>query len=105
MSLHTPYGWVIIKSIEKDKPVYFVFGSFMDGSWRRNSSIVQHNTYEDGVIEFGGYTGSVYLVHKSGEERLSVNSRTTLNIMIEHNQERQAEVITYKQFLKEWDNE
>ena len=99
---YEPDGWAIVKTSE----AYFIFGSF-DGSfttsdnWRRNSGISSYEEEEHFHL-FHGFSGSTYACRKK-HNRMNMYCQGVLNAMLEANEG--AEVISVKDFLKEFDNE
>lgn len=112
MSNYSPDVWVVIKVTPTDgKPLYRVlagwYGGYLNGdSWKINSGITEF-TENDKLIEFSGYTGSVYKCHRESERF----SGMTGSIFEHYSKELAAanmgtmEHISYEQFKQEFQPE
>lgn len=85
-----PDGWVIIK-VEGPEPHYRVFASWSGGYtngdvWRMNSGIVkcEYDEKED-EYSFYGTSGSVYVCHKPGYNRISAYNYGVLDSYVRKN--------------------
>lgn len=106
MSNYEPYSWVIIKVPYKGKYVYKVLGAFAGGYpvgdvWRINSGIksFKENT-ETNMIEFTGYSGSVYECQKQRESIASIMHPVLATL-----ESYASSIISYEEFVKEFDPE
>lgn len=63
---YTPDEWMLMSMLGTD-PHYRIFGSWRGGyltgdSWRMNSGITHFTIGDDGLYEFHGFSGSIYIV-------------------------------------------
>jgi hypothetical protein len=113
MAVYTPDEWSILKftgiSVE-DSPLYKVLavwvGGFADPDrWKLNSGITKYRKSEN-WIEFDGYSGSTYRVHRNSE-RIGMFMSSIYDMLRNHDygdDSVRIELISYEEFCSEFDD-
>lgn len=93
-------GWVIVHITRAgEKDIYKVFASWIDGDvWRMSSGAFDKSQLKDQGDEFiwPQSSGSVYILPKKGEGRLTAHTSNVLSDAIKHAKNISAKIQTIK---------
>lgn len=100
--IYKPDNFLIIKLERNDTKLYKVLAGWSESylygsSWKLNSGITQYRV-NGNIIDFEGYSGSVYSVHKLSER----NSMATSSVITKILGIEGCSLISFEQFQKEF---